>query len=96
MKQDKNGKAWHEWWRDENIYGSVVANQEANAYFKMGKPVGAAVFDKEESSEMRSNVAMIVDYDYFREDAFFGADKGYTGGQQMANLNLMYTHYFLG
>ena len=94
MKQDKDGKAWHEWWRDENIYGSVVANQEANAYFKMGKPVGAAVFDKEESSEMRSNVAMIVDYDYFREDAFFGADKGYTGGQQMANLNLMYTHYF--
>ena len=94
MKQDKDGKAWHEWWRNENIYGSVVANQEANAYFKMGKPVGAAVFDKEESSEMRSNVAMIVDYDYFREDAFFGADKGYTGGQQMANLNLMYTHYF--
>ena len=94
MKQDKDGKAWHEWWRNENIYGSVVANQEAKAYFKMGKPVGAAVFDKEESSEMRSNVAMIVDYDYFREDAFFGADKGYTGGQQMANLNLMYTHYF--
>ena len=94
MKQDKDGKAWHEWWRNENIYGSVVAHQEANAYFKMGKPVGAAVFDKEESSEMRSNIAMILDYDFFREDAFFGADKGYLGGQQMANLNLMYTHYF--
>ena len=94
MKEDKDGKAWYDWWREENLYGSVVANQEANAYFKMGKPVGAAVFDKEESSEMRANVAMIVDYDYFTEDAIFGADKGYLGGQHMANLNLMYTHYF--
>ena len=94
MIEDKDGKAWYNWWREEGLYGSVVANQEANAYFKMGKPVGAAVFDKEESSEMRSNVAMIVDYDFFTEDAIFGADKGYLGGQHMANLNLMYTHYF--
>ena len=94
MKEDKDGKAWYDWWREQNIYGSVVANQEANAYFKMGKPVGAAVFDKDENDEMRSNVAMIVDYDFFNENAYFGADKGYTGGQHMANLNLMYTHYF--
>ena len=94
MIEDKDGKAWYNWWREEGLYGSVVANQEANAYFKMGKPVGAAVFDKEESSEMRSNVAMIVDYDFFTEDAIFGADKGYLGGQHMTNLNLMYTHYF--
>ena len=94
MMEDKDGKAWHDWWREENIYGSVVANQEANAYFKMGKPVGAAVFDKDESSEMRSNFAMILDYDFFREDAIFGAEKGYIGGQHMTNLNLMYTHYF--
>ena len=94
MIKDKDGKAWQQWWREENLYGSVVANQEANVYFKMGKPVGAAVFDKEESSEMRSNFAMILDYDFFREDAIFGADKGYIGGQHMTNLNLMYTHYF--
>ena len=94
LKQSKDGKQWYEWWREEGIYGSVVANQEANVYFKMGKPVGAAVFDKEESSEMRSNFAMIVDYDFFTEDAYFGADKGYLGGQHMTNLNLMYTHYF--
>ena len=94
MIKDKDGKAWQQWWREENLYGSVVANQEANVYFKMGKPVGAAVFDKEESSEMRSNFAMILDYDFFREDAIFGADKGYLGGQHMTNLNLMYTHYF--
>ena len=94
MIKDKDGKAWQQWWREENLYGSEVANQEANVYFKMGKPVGAAVFDKEESSEMRSNFAMILDYDFFREDAIFGADKGYIGGQHMTNLNLMYTHYF--
>ena len=94
MIEDKDGKAWYNWWREEGLYGSVVANQEANAYFKMGKPVGAAVFDKEESSEMRSNVAMIVDYDFFTEDAIFGADKGYLGGQHMTNLTLMYNHYF--
>ncbi len=81
-------------WRANNIYGSIVANQEANAYFKLGKPVGAAVYNKEESEELRSNVAIVADYDFFREDAFFGADKGYLGGQHMANLNLMYTHYF--
>ena len=94
MIENKDGKAWQDWWREEGLYGSVVANQEANVYFKMGKPVGAAVFDKEESSEMRSNFAMILDYDFFREDAIFGADKGYLGGQHMTNLNLMYTHYF--
>ena len=94
MKSVKDGKQWFDWWKNENIYGSVVANQEANVYFKMGKPVGAAVFDKEESSEMRSNFAMILDYDFFQEDAIFGADKGYLGGQHMTNLNLMYTHYF--
>ena len=94
LQSDKDGKAWYDWWREENLYGSVVANQEANAYFKMGKPVGASIFDKEENEEIRSNFAMIVDYDFFREDAIFGADKGYVGGQHAANLNLMYTHYF--
>ena len=94
LQSDKDGKPWYDWWREEGLYGSVVANQEANAYFKMGKPVGASIFDKEENEEIRSNFAMIVDYDFFREDAIFGADKGYVGGQHAANLNLMYTHYF--
>ena len=94
MQSDKDGKPWYEWWRAEGLYGSVVANQEANAYFKMGKPVGASIFNKEDNEEIRSNFAMIADYDYFTEDAIFGADKGYIGGQHIANLNLMYTHYF--
>lgn len=76
------------------IYGSEVKNEEVNAYFKLGCPVGPAVFDKEENDEMRSNIAFVVDYDRFREDAYFGALRNYYGVQNMANANLMYMHYF--
>lgn len=89
-----DNETWRDIWRKNNIYGSEVRNEEANVYFKMGRPVGSAVFDKEEGEELRSNIAMVVDYDYFREDAYFGADKGYLGTQNMANANLMYSHYF--
>ena len=89
-----DNETWRDIWRKNNIYGSEVRNEEANVYFKMGRPVGSAVFDKEEGEELRSNIAMVVDYDYFREDAYFGADKSYLGTQNMANANLMYSHYF--
>ena len=99
MRKDSyfdNGKSWRENWRDEktNIYGSEVKNQEANAYFKIGMPVGEAVFDKENNEELRSNFAVVVDYDFFREDAYFGADKEYFGRQHMTTANAMYAHYF--
>ena len=89
-----NGESWRKNWHDSNLYGSEVNNQEANAYFKIGMPVGPAVFDKENNEELRSNIAVVVDYDYFREDAYFGADKEYFGGQHMATANAMYAHYF--
>lgn len=76
------------------IYGSEVKNQEVNAYFKMGMPVGKSVFDKDEMDEQRSNFAIVADFDHFRESAYFGADKDYLGRQNMANLNAMYVHYF--
>ena len=85
---------WRDQWRGENFYGSSILNESANAYFKFGRPVGAAVFDAEESSELRSNIAFIVDYDFFDESAYFGADKHYDGRQHMANANIMYSHYF--
>ncbi len=81
-------------WREDNVYGASIVNESANAYFKFGKPVGAAVFNAEDNEELRSNVAFVVDYDYFDESAYFGADKGYDGRQHMANANLMYSHYF--
>ena len=86
--------SWRENWHQKNIYGSEVKNQEANAYFKLGKPVGEAVFDKENNEELRSNVAFVVDYDFFDENAYFGADKSFCGRQHMTTANAMYAHYF--
>ena len=90
----RKGEEWREKWHKENIYGSEVNNQEANAYFKIGMPVGPAVFDKENNEELRSNIAIVVDYDFFNEDSYFGADKSYFGRQHMTTANAMYAHYF--
>jgi len=76
------------------IYGSEVKNEEVNAYFKLGMPVGKSVFDKDEQDEMRSNFAVVVDFDHFNEDAYFGATNDYGGRQNMLNANAMYVHYF--
>ena len=89
-----NGKSWRENWHEKNLYGSEVENQEANAYFKLGMPVGPAVFDKENNEELRSNIAVVVDYDFFNEGSYFGADKSYFGRQHMTTANAMYAHYF--
>ena len=89
-----DGASWRDAWHTNKIYGSEVANQEANAYFKLGKPVGEAVYDKENNEELRSNIAVVVDYDFFREGAYFGADKEYFGRQHMTTANAMYAHYF--
>lgn len=75
-------------------YGSEVKNEEVNAYFKLGMPVGKSVFDKDEQDEMRSNFAMVIDFDHFNEDAYFGAFNDYSGRQNMINANAMYVHYF--
>ena len=93
-KKMREGDDWREKWHENNIYGSEVKNQEVNAYFKLGKPVGEAVFDKENNEELRSNIAFVVDYDFFDEDAYFGADKSFIGRQHMTTANFMYAHYF--
>ena len=90
----RKGEDWRDEWYSNRIYGSEVKNQEANAYFKLGKPVGEAVFDKENNEELRSNVAFVIDYDFFDENAYFGADKLYRGRQHMTTANFMYAHYF--
>ena len=43
---------------------------------------------------MRSNFAMVIDFDHFNEDAYFGAFNDYGGRQNMINANAMYVHYF--
>ena len=89
-----NGVSWRENWHTNKIYGSEVENQEAGAYFKIGMPVGEAEYDKESNEELRSNIAIVVDYDFFNESSYFGADKEYFGRQHMTTANAMYAHYF--
>ena len=78
---------------EQSIYGSRIANRGANAYFKVGMPVGASVYDEEAEDELRSNVAFVADYNYFKEDAYFGLND-YDAHDNAWWFNLMYAHYF--
>lgn len=75
------------------IYGSQINNREANGYIKFGMPLSRAVYDSETQSELRSNVAVVVDMDYFSEDAYFGLND-YYGKENSLSANAMYNHYF--
>ncbi len=75
------------------LYGSHIRNRGANGYFKVGTPVGPSVYDEEEADEMRSNLAFVVDFDHFNEDAYFGLND-YGGNENTLSANLMYAHYF--
>ncbi len=75
------------------IYGSEIHNFGANGYFKFGMPVGEGIFDEKNQTELRSNIAIVADYDYFNEDAYFGLND-YKAGEGTFAANLMYNHYF--
>ncbi|MBE6181826.1 MAG: TonB-dependent receptor [Rikenellaceae bacterium] len=75
------------------LYGSKIRNRNANGYIKVGMPVGRSVYDAEQQDEMRSNLAFVVDFDHFNEDAYFGLN-GYNGNENTLSANLMYAHYF--
>ena len=76
-----------------STYGSHMDNTGVNAYFKLGTPVGAAVYDSETEEEFRSNIAFVADYNYFKEDAYFGLND-YKGHDHAWWFNFMYAHYF--
>lgn len=80
------------WNYSTTLYGSNIDNREATAYLKVGMPVGRSIFD-EEDGELRSNVALVVDFSHFNEAAYFGLND-YNGTQNSASVNLMYNHYF--
>ena len=82
-----------EHWMDGALYGSHIRNQGANAYLKLGMPVGRSVYDGDEQDEKRSNVAFVADYDHFDENAYFGLND-YDGRENALSVNLMYNHYF--
>lgn len=84
---------WREARLNDRIYGSHIHNRNANAYFKLGAPVGASVYDEEVEEELRSNIATIIDYDFFDERAYFGLTD-YRGQEDAVTANVMYNHYF--
>lgn len=77
----------------DGIYGSQIKNRGFNGYFKVGTPVGSAVYDSESGDELRSNIAFVADYDLFDEDAYFGLND-YDGYERSISMSLMYNHYF--
>ncbi len=82
-----------EWDQPATLYGSHIRNRNVNGYVKLGMPVGASVYDADEQEELRSNFAMIVDFDHFNEEAYFGLND-YRGNENALSANLMYNHYF--
>lgn len=78
-----------------HTYGSDMHNRGLNAYLKVGKPVGAAVWDEENQEEARSSVAFVMDMDNFAMDSYFGRNT-YAGVEQSVWGNLSYQHYFTG
>ncbi|MBO7300997.1 MAG: TonB-dependent receptor [Tidjanibacter sp.] len=80
---------------EKQIYGSEIKNMGLNAYFKIGKPVGAAVWEEETQEEKRSSIAFVADMDNFKMDSFFGLNQ-YKGVEQSFWGNLFYQHYFSG
>ncbi len=95
MHEEREKDAWI--WKNnrlyDEIYGSHIHNRNANAYFKLGAPIGASVYDEEQQEELRSNIATIIDYDFFDEDAYFGLND-YAGQENAVTANVMYNHYF--
>ena len=77
------------------IYGSEIRNMGLNAYLKVGKPVGAAVWDEDTQEESRSSIAFMMDMDNFQMDSYFGLND-YEGLEQSLWGNLTYQHYFSG
>ncbi len=72
-------------------WGSQISNENLNGYVKLAIPVGRFVFDEEKQQAERSNIAFIVDYNYFNTDSYYGLLKEYKGEQSSFYFNGMYS-----
>ncbi len=77
----------------DGVYGSQIQNRGVNGYFKVGAPVGTAIYDVSSGEELRSNIAFVADVDYFDESAYFGLND-YDGDEMAISMQAMYNHYF--
>ena len=77
-----------------NTYGSKIHNQNFNAYTKLGIPVGyERTFTGDPEDAVQNNVAMVLDYDNYATDSYFGIND-VDVEEQTVRFNATYAHYF--
>ncbi|MBE6219142.1 MAG: TonB-dependent receptor [Rikenellaceae bacterium] len=77
-----------------SLYGSKIHNRNINAYAKLGIPVGyERTFTGDPADAIQNNVAMILDYDNYLTDSYFGLNK-VDVVENALRYNITYAHYF--
>lgn len=77
-----------------SLYGSKIHNRNINAYAKLGIPVGyERTFTGDPADAVQNNVAMILDYDNYLTDSYFGLNK-VDVVENALRYNITYAHYF--
>lgn len=75
-------------------YGSKIHNRNINAYAKLGIPVGPErTFTGDPNDAVQNNVAMILDYDNYLTDSYFGVNT-VDVLENTFRYNITYAHYF--
>lgn len=76
------------------LYGSKIHNRNINAYVKLGIPVGyERTFTGDPNDAVQNNVAMILDYDNYLTDSYFGINT-VDVIENAFRFNATYAHYF--
>ncbi len=75
-------------------YGSKIHNRNINAYTKLGIPVGyERTFTGDPDDAVQNNIAMVLDYDNYLTDSYFGVNS-VDVKEQTLRFNATYAHYF--
>ncbi len=75
-------------------YGSKIHNRNINAYAKLGIPVGyERTFTGDPADAVQNNFAMILDYDNYLTDSYFGINN-IDVVENAIRFNATYAHYF--
>ena len=76
------------------LYGSKIHNRNVNAYVKLGLPVGPEfTFTGDPADAVQNNFAMVLDYDNYLTDSYFGINTVDVVENSM-RFNATYAHYF--
>ena len=76
------------------LYGSKIHNRNINAYAKLGIPVGPErTFTGNPEDAVQNNFAMILDYDNYLTDSYFGINT-VDVVENALRFNATYAHYF--